>query len=131
MREPDPQVAQLRQRAEDLAGDEVKAAPPRLERDLPLDPHGANPSRPARRNRLIGSVRQASRPHVHPLAHERHALRLEQRALASAPPAARGGARWGAPLGRAPPPPPTRGPRAFGGPPPPTPPRGGGGARGG
>ena len=42
VREPDPQLAQLRQRVEHLARDEMEAAPARLERDLALDPHGGD-----------------------------------------------------------------------------------------
>ena len=57
-------------RLEHVARDQVKAARPRPQGDLPLDPHAR--------------LRYPRDAHVHALAAERHALGLEQRALAGA-----------------------------------------------
>ena len=67
---PTRSCPQLGQRLEHVARDQVKAARPRPQGDLPLDPHA--------RLRYPGGV------HVHLLAAERDALGLQQRALAGA-----------------------------------------------
>ena len=67
---PTREVAQLRQRLEHVARDQVKAARARPQGDLALDPHAAYGIRAARMSTL--------------LAAERHALGLQQRALARA-----------------------------------------------
>ena len=70
VQQPDPQPLELGQRLEHVARDQVEAARPRPQGDLPLDPHAG--------------LRYSSDAHVHALAAERHALGLEQRALAGA-----------------------------------------------
>ena len=71
MQQADLDGSQLGELAQHLARHDVKAARPRLEQDLALDPH----------HRSAGTARH---PHVDPGAAERHALGLEQRPLARA-----------------------------------------------